>query len=302
MQANTTTDIMQLGHQLALHLRSLFYTPRYNSRMALATNVLLVTLLVYILARLTWLLLAPPLLLETSTSIAPRGNARSTVSLATVSSAHLFGEASTKPVAQGPIDAPDTRLRLVLHGVFASGNPAESMAIISEVSGKDKSYSKGDALPGGATLHEIYPDRVILSRGGKLETLRLIRKSAEITVEKKSTTTPTPSGSSKVYRAPRLKTVRDTFSSNPQEVFKQIRITPVVQEGNVTGYRFSHNDPVVLKQMGLQPQDVITAVNGVAVSDQQAMFGLLKNVSKMRELNLSVLRDGMPQELFIRID
>jgi general secretion pathway protein C len=303
MQANsTTTEIMHRGHQLALQLRSLFYTPRYNSRMALAINVLFVTLLAYAAARLTWNFLVPPITQQTSSVIVPDQASRSTGNLDNVGSTHLFGVAVTTPQVKGPIEAPDTRLQLVLHGVFASGDPAVSMAIISEVSGKDKSYSKGDALPGGATLHEIYPDRVILSRGGNLETLRLKRESAKITIQKDSSKTSNRPVASTVYRAPELKTIQETFRSNPQEVFKQIRITPVFKDGSVTGYRFYHNNPAVLKQMGLQPQDVITAVNGVSVNDQSALFGLMKNVGQMQELSLSVLRDGTPQELLIRID
>lgn len=302
MPDTATSAIMQQGHQLALQLRSLFYTPRYNARMALAANILLVTLLAWALARLTWQLLAPPVMPATAPAVAPATATRSTASLASVANTHLFGQASTAPVKPGPIEAPDTRLRLVLHGVFASGNPAVSMAIIAEANGKDKSYSKGDALPGGATLHEIYPDRVILSRGGKLETLRLIRKSADVTVQKNTRSRTSRSGTSKVHRAPKLKTVRDQFRTNPQDVFKQIRITPVFKDGSVTGYRFSHNDPAVLRQMGLRPQDIITAVNGVSVSDQQALFGMMKNVGEMKELSLSVLRNGMPEELFIRIE
>lgn len=298
----TTNAILHQGHQLALRLRSLFYTPRSNARMALAANVLLITLLAWALAHLTWQLLAPPALPAMAPAVVPDRPARSPVNLASVASTHLFGKARTAPVKPGPIEAPDTRLRLVLRGVFASGDPAVSMAIISETSGKDKNYSKGDALPGGATLHEIYPDRVILSRGGKLETLRLKRKSARVTVQKNPSRSSSRSGASKVHRAPKLKVVRDTFRTNPQEVFKQIRITPVFKDGSVTGYRFSHNDPAILRQMGLRAQDIITAVNGIPVSDQQALFGMLKNVGEMKELSLSVLRNSMPQELFIRID
>ena len=72
-----------------------------------------------------------------------------------------------------PAEAPDTRLKLVLRGAFASDDRALSRAIIADPRGKEEHYSVGDALPGNAELSEVHPDKVILKRGGRFETLRL---------------------------------------------------------------------------------------------------------------------------------
>jgi len=61
----------------------------------------------------------------------------------------------------------------VLAGTIATEDPKRGVAIISD-GGPAKVYSVGDNV-GGATLHSVYLDHVILDRGGVLETLLLPR-------------------------------------------------------------------------------------------------------------------------------
>ena len=52
-------------------------------------------------------------------------------------------------------------------------DPAQGIAIIGESSQRRKVYTVGKTITGGTKLHSVYPDRVILDRGGKLEALLL---------------------------------------------------------------------------------------------------------------------------------
>jgi len=205
---------------------------------------------------------------------------------------------------KGPIVAPETRLRLSLHGVFASDDPALAMAIIAEKGGRDRAYRRGDALPGGATLHEIYPDRVILSRNGKLETLKLKRKHGTAKMNPSASAAPgrPPAGRQTVRRVPQLRSVRQLYRDNPQQLLKQIRITPVMKDGQLIGYRFNHNDRALMRAAGLLPQDIITEINGVSVQDTAGMFSLLQNIDDLQELQLVIQRRGIPQQLTLKLN
>ena len=91
---------------------------------------------------------------------------------------HLFGEVApeAEPVKTVvPVDAPDTRLKLSLHGTFSSADAALARAIIADERGNEEMYAVGDILPGNAELSEIQSDKVILLRGGRYEILRLPR-------------------------------------------------------------------------------------------------------------------------------
>jgi hypothetical protein len=88
---------------------------------------------------------------------------------------HLFGMAPKEKDLSGTraIDAPETSLNLTLLGVLFYPSQEESRAIIAEQGKPHKSYKVGDPLPRKATLHSIEAGRVILSRNGRHESLKL---------------------------------------------------------------------------------------------------------------------------------
>ncbi|MCB1875723.1 MAG: hypothetical protein KDH88_07095 [Chromatiales bacterium] len=100
---------------------------------------------------------------------------------------HLFGKALPKPVATvtEPVEAPQTQLKLKLLGVIAGDNPERALAIIAEPNGNQdfygvEGYAVNDTVklevPGGATIRQIFADRVILVRNGREESLPLVKE------------------------------------------------------------------------------------------------------------------------------
>jgi len=95
------------------------------------------------------------------------------VSISALVSAHLFGQPQQRSAAE-PIEttnAPETRLRLQLRGVFAHSDPALSRVLISAQGKSAEYYRLGDSLSGGATLEAVAAEHVVLNRDGQLETL-----------------------------------------------------------------------------------------------------------------------------------
>jgi general secretion pathway protein C len=298
---NILMDLAQRGEQV---LRTLFDSPRNNARLALAVNLLLITLIAYAAATMSWQVVSSFTQEEQTVAVSRNvATPQSRTSLSTVPQFHVFGEATREPVTTNkPIEAPDTRLRLELTGLFASSDPKQSLAIIAEKNGKDESYRIGDSVPGNnVTLHEIYADRVILRRLGKLETLRLKEPAEKVDIGR--STTPARSKSRNVPRSSsKLKDMQQMYKTDPQSLFQQLRITPVTRDGRITGYRFSHNDRAFMQEIGLTTQDVITAVNGIPVSDSGKLFAIMKDADQLGEVNLTILRNGQPQDLFIKIE
>src|SRR5258708_15116049 len=105
-------------------------------------------------------------------SVPPRAQ-RPGLDVQSVVSAHLFGIAAPDPNAQDPTNAPQSTANLVLTGTIATQDPKRGVAIISD-GGPSKVYSVGDNV-GGASLHSVYLDHVILDRGGVLGTSLLPR-------------------------------------------------------------------------------------------------------------------------------
>ena len=189
-----------------------------------------------------------------------------------MSQAHLFGEANRQSaVVQKVIDAPETRLKLTLKGVFASTAEKEALAIISSSSGKDTTYHIGQKVNGGTLLHAVYADRVILKRDGRLETLRLPKPKMDQNAistsydEPAVRNLPTARPVAKTNQRQRLKDMRDTLLKDPAKIWKQVRINPVMKNGKIKGYTMAHNDRALMQSMNIRKTDIITEVNGRAL-------------------------------------
>jgi general secretion pathway protein C len=303
MKSIDSSAIQQLGNEGLNTVLAMLRNPVINQRLATISKILLVIALGYIAARITWQLFTPGVDYGSATSIQATSTAASRGgrdTLESVAELHLFGEAAPEIAPVAEIKAPETRLRLVLNGVFASDNPGTSMAIIAETGKKDETYFKGDKLPGNAKLHEIYTDRVILNRAGKLETLSLKRPEVDI-----GSITDQELPQTKQAEGPRtIKQVKEQLNSNPIEVLKDTRINPVndPKTGKLLGYTLSYVDSNLPSSLGLMPDDIITEVNGIPVTNQKEMISLMQKAGSMTSLNVSVLRNGSPQSLSINLD
>src|SRR5580658_4470371 len=89
-------------------------------------------------------------------SARPRMNPN--LQLAVIVNAHLFGTAGIKATG----DAPQTTMPLILAGVIADKDPNKGQAIIGENAMSAKLVAVGGNIPGGARLHAVYSDRVLL--------------------------------------------------------------------------------------------------------------------------------------------
>lgn len=90
-----------------------------------------------------------------------------------VSRFNLFGSTNQtpEPAVETPKDLPETRLRLTLTGILAGRQEDFTGALIEGPDRQTHYYKVGDELPGNATLHKVFPERVVVQRSGRLENL-----------------------------------------------------------------------------------------------------------------------------------
>jgi len=114
---------------------------------------------------------------EAPTTVARAEAPRSTaVPVSVVEASHLFGSKPVEGVQPSAVDAPETRLKLTLTGVFASPRQKIAHAIIEVEAQPPKSYGVGDSIEKtDAKLHSVEPNRVLLDRNGQLEALLMVR-------------------------------------------------------------------------------------------------------------------------------
>jgi len=279
-------------------------------------NTILVVMLAWSLAQFTWHMvpqaeiaaLAP---LPLSTPV-QQGASASGADLEQVAALHLFGnadEAAVK-VEQAPITAPETRLNLTLKGLVALDSQQEALAIIAPGQGSEQAYRVGEAVPGGAVLHEILPDRVILKRDGRFETLTLPKESMKSEDAPAPALARRPAPRSSNFQRPtaggnaqQLRRVRETLLNNPQEALKLIRAQPVMDGGQLKGYRVTPGrDRRIFSSVGLRPGDIVTSVNGVPLSNPAQMGKLFDQLTSARRLDVTIERGGQQSQLSLDLE
>jgi general secretion pathway protein C len=205
------------------------------------------------------------------------------VELATVINTHLFGVAG----AQSGSGAPPTTMPLILAGVIADKDPAKGQAIIGDTAAAGKLFAVGAVISGGAHLHAVYGDRVLIERNGRLETLMLPR---------------TPSKNAPVAPLPTKATV--ALQDNASVLAGLVRVQPVFNQGKLSGYRIfpgaSHGTSA-FNQLGLRAGDLIIAVNGTALDDAGKAMDVLQTLSSSATATVTVSRNGQPQELNLNL-
>jgi len=292
-----------------------------DKRIPILATFGVIILLTQSLANLTWTLVPVPELTSTATSL-PQGNGfraaapQRVVRLADkVGRWHLFGKYvknKPKPVAapiQSVATAPETKLNLKLRGVFVSTNPKNASAIIADAKGKEESYKIGDDIVGRAILREVFNDKVILERNGRLETLLLpqedsiggmdvasnIRKgSSRRRGLSASNNALSPANSAEASKL--LRGYRDSLISDPQSVMGLLRAEPFRKNGRLYGYRVRPGkDRQLLRKFGLRSGDVVTAVNGVPMNNPLKALEVMRDISTATSLTVDIERRGVPQ-------
>lgn len=282
-----------------LHVSS---SPEFWAKVAAMVAVGLVVMLAWSAANLTWTLWAPESVEPGSQTervgLAPGASSASDgeTGLEQVALLHLFGQPDGPGVGVQPVDAPETRLKLSLKGVVAHLDPTAGFAVIADAGGRDGIYVSGAELPGGAVLEQVFGDRVILSRQGRLEMLRLPR------VTDLDGGAPVTRKGGDAAAAAKLSELQRAWQTNPAAILEDVDVQPVSRGGKLQGFAVKpRNDAGMFRELGLEAGDVITRINGLALNTSAAPAELLQHLQGATTLRLSIERRGRPQTVTMRL-
>lgn len=224
----------------------------------------------------------------------PRAPLRSRqLDLAAITNAHLFG-AAPLPQQDGA-NAPQTSMPLVLTGIIAGNDPQNGLAILGQSAQTAKVFAVGDAVPGGAKLHSVYSDRVVIDRNGQLESLALPRTM-------NGGNAPPPSTAALQGENPALERMRRMITEQPGLLTDVLRPQPVMDHGRMNGFRvYPGRNRQAFMRLGLRPGDQVTAINGTPLDDQDRGEQILHTLSTSSEARVTVIRGGQAQDLNLNL-
>lgn len=302
----------------------------------------LVLWLCYSFSQLFWLLMpapdipAPPLSLPSNTAFAeqPTSSAGASVDIEALKNLSLFGEGATE---EAPVvtklsgieqEAVETSLRLVLHGAVPSSDQQQAKAIIGD-GGKQAGFKPGEELsigPRGVKLAKVMPDRIILDNNGRYETLWLYDKqnsSGADSQRRSASTGQAPTRRPVQTRAESARvdpesagSARDLVNAVMPEgdqqhpTDEQVRmVTDVLnvsmyrEGGQLVGFRIRpKGDRALFDQLGLQPNDVVTAVNNIGLDDTSRAMEVYRSLGQESRATLEILRDGTTISVDVALD
>jgi general secretion pathway protein C len=263
-------------------------------------RILIIVGIAYTLAVSGWYFFSPPT--NKDAQAVTRGAPAETrgADVSRIAARNLFGETGVQPVATPRVfDAPETRLRLTLEGLFQADDPNRSAAIVAERNQPGELFLVGDRLPGDAVLAEVHRDRIVLRRGAVYETLRFSDEPStaraagpepplpdydepadpgyeddmpvdELPVEyleEQSSGQIDPQSTSLSAVRDTVQQYRERLDRDPEGTLSELGVTPVAED-SAAGYRLDAlAQHPALRQAGLQSGDVILSVNGNPVGN-----------------------------------
>jgi general secretion pathway protein C len=189
-----------------------------------------------------------------------------------------------------PVVVRSSSSEFALAGVLAEDDPLKGQAILAERGGPARVYRAGAMLPGGLRLQAIHADHVVLERDGQLERLDLPRQTAPQTPAQTI-------GSSSV--APPQATALPSAAFDTM-LGAAIRWQAVLRPGMPSGVRvYPGADARAFTRLGLQPGDLVIALNDAPLADQANGEEFLRSLSGMPQASLTVERSGQVQKILI---
>lgn len=246
------------------------------------------------------------------------------VSLQPVLDLAPFGQAVADRTEALGLDTAASAPAMALQGVVVGATPAASVAIISIDGAAAASFRVGDRVAGDRVLQTIAPDHVTLAADGTLTTLTFpdsvpdsVPDSLPAGETPDAEAAPSDSflrnlipvgaapsegaASSEIAAAPAGSapetpdTLRASLLRNPRALLQRYGIAE-----HALGYEITDATPPELLQIGLLPGDIITALNGEALTGIASDGPLLDRVAASGMAQISLVRGGAPQNLMVQ--
>jgi general secretion pathway protein C len=206
-------------------------------------------------------------------------------------------------------NAAETRLPLTLTGIVASTEDGLGSAVI-RANGAEQVYAVGDGLPasGQVTLAKVMPQTIVIDNNGTYELLTLYEgvglvvpttpsRAGPETPSNRAATAPLPETrapvASEAERSEVAQRYRKALYENPAALASLLTVSPVQADGAIIGYRISPSkERAAFDALGFQIGDVVTAVNGLSLSDTTNTLKLYTLMREATAATFDITRDG----------
>jgi len=267
------------------------------------------------LARLFWLVFPVPVIPAATVAIlassAPTDSNSSVINIAQLKALTVFGKVEApKPQEQQAAiiesKAVNTQLNLILVGVMEGNDEISSRAIITSGDKQDV-YAVNTALPVGnnVTLSKVMNDRVLINNNGQYELLWLYQTDPNAPPISRASVMPPPMvsqqsvvpsgrpGPSPEMQSPQERAGEAMPADVSRNLSDVVAMSIYRENGQVVGYKIRPGrDTERFKSFGLQTDDIVTAINGMPLTNPAKIMEVYKNMGNTTSASLEIKRGG----------
>lgn len=271
-------------------LRSRMPTSPLPVSVPVIAAALLAVLIAWVLVRLLWLVISGPQVAPADALVLP--TAQQAVRTQQGSLQDLFGE-TNRPRQQPQAPAVESLDGWRLQGVLRSGQHA--LAILSDPGGEAQIYRVDEALDNERRLTEINVNEVVIEQRGRAHRLVLHEATATAESSPVSETLGANANTDAMPSMEGLGVASVAAAASVEHGLAQAQSFIIALPVRGGGFRVRPGrDPSVFTALGLQTNDVVTAVNGQPIDSEVDWVALL-----MREdtISITLQREGRQQVL-----
>jgi general secretion pathway protein C len=182
--------------------------------------------------------------------------------------------------------------------LLATASGGIKLALLEE-NGTAKVVRIGSEVEGYRVL-DIQRNYLLLSDGKNTKALGFSFKTAKTPAFEPAAGTPEALES---LSAVVSKREIENVTADPGIMFRQIRLVPYIQNGQTRGFLFEWVDPQsVFSKAGIRAGDILLAINNQDIKSGEDAFRILQALRNENSLKVSLMREGRPIEINLRVE
>jgi len=190
-----------------------------------------------------------------------------------------------------------------LLAIYAMGNNT-GYVIIKEKNKNDTIILSKDESFKSYLLQDVYKTYVVFTKNDKEYKLSINdeKQSKYKVIKEDETITTTQEISIDDDKVTIKRELIDDYIENFDKIWNDISINEVKTSNGIDGFkvnRIKKNTPFA--KIGLKKGDIIKSINNIKLKSYNDAFKIYKEINKIKSLNIEILRDDIPQEIYYEI-
>ena len=210
----------------------------------------------------------------------------------------LFSQAPVEEQSDEEEEEKEAQIDYTVLGTI-DGHPSFASVVVKllggDLKGKSREYYIGSTI-GTDLITWIGREYIVIRRGGRggqRVKIEVGQNAFVAAAEAVKVTAESSAAKNSISKTVSKQDVTQILNGNPAEIYKDASFGPVIEKGNITGYKiFRVKSSHFFYKLGARGGDIIRKVNGFELNDTERMFELWKSMKTASNVSIDLERGG----------